>query len=127
MFLSVVASTTALVRHNVEPAAWSAGIAMFTIVFAAGQIVGPALIGWVADATGGLRGGFALSAAVLGIAALVALPAIVACVGECRAFGLTQGTSCRSDTASGHPEGTADRSERSARIVDREPVSRGSC
>lgn len=68
VLLSVVA-----VRHNVERAAWSAGIAMFTIVFAAGQIVGPALIGWVADATGGQRGGFALSAAALGIAALVAL------------------------------------------------------
>ena len=41
VFLSVVASTTALVRHNAEPAAWPAGIAAFTIVFALGQIVGP--------------------------------------------------------------------------------------
>ncbi|MES1162696.1 MAG: YbfB/YjiJ family MFS transporter, partial [Rhizobacter sp.] len=37
VFLSVVASTTALVRHNAVPAAWPAGISAFTIVFAAGQ------------------------------------------------------------------------------------------
>ncbi len=72
VFLSVVASTTALVRHNLEPSAWSAGISAFTIVFAAGQIVGPTLIGWVADGAGGLRGGFACSAAVLAFAAIVA-------------------------------------------------------
>ena len=72
VFLSVVASTTALVRHNLPPAAWPAGISAFTIVFAAGQIVGPTLVGWVADGAGGLRGGLACSAAVLALAALVA-------------------------------------------------------
>ena len=72
VFLSVVASTTALVRHNLEPAAWSAGISAFTIVFAAGQIVGPTLIGWVADGSLGLRGGLACSAGVLALAAIVA-------------------------------------------------------
>ena len=72
VFLSVVASTTALVRHNAMPAAWPAGISAFTIVFAVGQIVGPTLVGWVADGTGGLRGGLACSAAVLLLAALVA-------------------------------------------------------
>ena len=72
VFLSVVASTTALVRHNLPPAAWPAGIAAFTIVFAAGQIVGPTLIGWVADGAGGLRGGLACSAAVLLLGALIA-------------------------------------------------------
>ena len=72
VFLSVVASTTALVRHNLEPAAWPAGIAIFTTVFAAGQIVGPTLVGWLADGAGGLRGGLACSAAVLLLAALIA-------------------------------------------------------
>ncbi len=71
-FLSVVASTTALVRHNLEASAWSAGISAFTIVFAAGQIVGPTLIGWVADGSSGLRGGLLCSAAVLALAAIVA-------------------------------------------------------
>jgi predicted MFS family arabinose efflux permease len=72
VFLSVVASTTALVRHNLPSAAWPAGISAFTIVFAAGQIVGPTLVGWVADGAGGLRGGLACSAAVLALGALIA-------------------------------------------------------
>lgn len=72
VFLSVVASTTALVRHNLPATAWPAGIAAFTVVFAAGQIAGPSLIGLIADRFGGLRAGFACSAAVLATAALVA-------------------------------------------------------
>ena len=72
VFLSLVASTTALVRHNLAPADWPAGIAAFTIVFAAGQIVGPSAVGLIADHFGGLRAGFACSAAVLALAALVA-------------------------------------------------------
>lgn len=69
VFLSVVASTTALVRHNLPAAAWPAGIAAFTTVFAAGQIVGPSLVGWLADGPGGLRSGLAASAAVLALGA----------------------------------------------------------
>jgi predicted MFS family arabinose efflux permease len=72
VFLSVVASTTAFVRHNLPPAAWPAGIAAYTIVFAAGQIVGPAATGWIADGSGGLLRGLAWSAAVLAIGALLA-------------------------------------------------------
>jgi hypothetical protein len=41
-------------------------------VFAAGQIVGPTLVGWLADGAGGLRGGLACSAAVLALGALIA-------------------------------------------------------
>ena len=51
-FLAVVASTTALVRRNAEPAQWASGIAAFTSVFAFGQIVGPSLIGALSDASG---------------------------------------------------------------------------
>jgi predicted MFS family arabinose efflux permease len=72
VFLSVVASTTALVRHNLPTAAWPGGIAAFTIVFAAGQIVGPTLVGWVADGPGGLARGFVVSAAALALGALLA-------------------------------------------------------
>lgn len=71
VFLSVVASTTALVRHNLAPTLWPAGIAAFTTVFAAGQIVGPSLVGWVADG-GGLARGFVVSAGVLALAAALA-------------------------------------------------------
>jgi predicted MFS family arabinose efflux permease len=72
VFLSVVASTTAMVRHNQPPPAWPAGIAAFTMVFAAGQIVGPTLVGWLADGAGGLARGFVVSALALGLGALLA-------------------------------------------------------
>jgi predicted MFS family arabinose efflux permease len=72
VFSSVVASTTALVRHNLPASAWTAGISAFTVVFAVGQIVGPTLVGWVADGAGGLRAGLGCSAAVLMLGALVA-------------------------------------------------------
>lgn len=47
VFLSVVASTTALVRHNLPAAQWVTGISAFTIAFALGQIVGPTVAGWI--------------------------------------------------------------------------------
>jgi predicted MFS family arabinose efflux permease len=72
VFLSVVASTTALVRHNLPSRDWPAGIAAFTTVFATGQIVGPSAVGLIADHFGGLRSGFVCSAAVLALAAAVA-------------------------------------------------------
>jgi predicted MFS family arabinose efflux permease len=73
IFLSVVASTTALVRHNLPQAAWPAGISGFTTVFAFGQIVGPSIVGWIADGAGGLARGLLFSAATLFIGALLAL------------------------------------------------------
>jgi predicted MFS family arabinose efflux permease len=72
VFLQVVAATTALVRHNLPAAAWPAGIAAFTIVFAAGQIVGPTLVGLVADSAGGLLRGLTFSAGALALGAMLA-------------------------------------------------------
>jgi MFS family permease len=72
VFLSVVASTTALVRHNLPEPLWTAGIAAYTIVFAIGQIMGPSVVGWVADGSGGLLRGFLVSAGVLALGAGVA-------------------------------------------------------
>jgi MFS family permease len=72
VFLSVVASTTALVRHNLAPHAWSAGISGFTTVFAFGQIVGPTIVGWISDAAGGLQRGLVFSAAALLLGAVLA-------------------------------------------------------
>ncbi|MDT9001658.1 YbfB/YjiJ family MFS transporter [Paucibacter sp. APW11] len=72
VFLSVVASTTALVRHNLPQEAWTAGIAAFTTVFALGQIVGPAMVGWIADSAGGLERGLVASAVSLLVGALLA-------------------------------------------------------
>jgi predicted MFS family arabinose efflux permease len=70
VFLSIVASTTAMVRHNVSTSAWSRGIAAFTIVFATGQIVGPSVVGLIADGAGGLRAGFVVSACLLALGSL---------------------------------------------------------
>lgn len=72
VFLSVVASTTALVRHNLPSSAWSAGISGFTTVFAFGQIVGPTIVGWISDSAGGLQRGLVFSAVALLIGALFA-------------------------------------------------------
>jgi predicted MFS family arabinose efflux permease len=72
IFLSVVASTTALVRHNLPSHAWSSGISAFTTVFALGQIIGPSVIGWIADGPGGLQRGLIYSALALFVAAILA-------------------------------------------------------
>jgi predicted MFS family arabinose efflux permease len=73
VFLSVVAATTALVRHNLPAAAWASGISAFTIVFAGGQIVGPTVVGWIADGPGGLARGLVFSTAAVWLGALLAL------------------------------------------------------
>lgn len=72
VFLSVVASTTAMVRHNLPVSEWARGISAFTIVFAVGQIIGPTLVGWVADGPGGLARGLACSAVVLLLGSVLA-------------------------------------------------------
>ena len=78
VFLSVVASTTALVRHNLPQSQWAAGISAFTVVFAAGQIIGPSVVGWIADRPGpggdlaGLQRGLVFSALALWLGALLA-------------------------------------------------------
>jgi len=72
VFLSIVASTTAFVRHHLPVPQWPAGISAFTIVFAFGQIVGPTMVGWLADGSGTLELGLLLSALVLWIGAVLA-------------------------------------------------------
>jgi len=65
VFLSLVASTTAMVKHNLPPEQWASGISVFTVVFALGQIVGPVVVGWIADGEGGLQRGLLFSAMAL--------------------------------------------------------------
>lgn len=72
VFLSVVASTTAFVRHNLPPALWGVGISAFTIVFAAGQILGPTVVGFIADGPGGLERGLVFSAVALWVGSALA-------------------------------------------------------
>jgi predicted MFS family arabinose efflux permease len=72
VFLSVVASTTAMVKHNLVPSQWAAGISVFTVIFAVGQIIGPTMVGWIADGPGGLQRGLIFSAAALLMGAVLA-------------------------------------------------------
>ena len=72
VFLSVVASTTALVRHNLPPSQWAAGIGAFTVAFAVGQIAGPTVVGALADSSAGLPLGLVFSAVVLWLGAALA-------------------------------------------------------
>lgn len=72
VFLSIVASSTALVRHNLPQNQWAAGISSFTVVFAAGQIAGPTMVGWIADGEGGLARGLLVSALALWLGAVLA-------------------------------------------------------
>ncbi|MEP7061525.1 MAG: YbfB/YjiJ family MFS transporter [Betaproteobacteria bacterium] len=67
------AAITALVRGALPKASWGAAVAVFTIVFAIGQSIGPIFTGWLADATDSLFAGLAGSALVLLAAGGVAL------------------------------------------------------
>jgi MFS family permease len=72
VFLSLVASTTAMVKHNLAPEQWAAGISVFTVIFALGQIVGPVVVGWIADGDGGLQRGLLFSSLALLLGAVLA-------------------------------------------------------
>ena len=64
----MVASTTALVRAITCRQPSGPAISAFTIVFAAGQIVGPTVVGWIADGPGAWRAGLVFSALALWLA-----------------------------------------------------------
>jgi predicted MFS family arabinose efflux permease len=69
-FFAVVGSTTAFVRFNYPPAQWPTAIAMLTIAFGIGQILGPIVTGAITDAFGSLSYALNASAAMLLIGAL---------------------------------------------------------
>ncbi|AWS48026.1 YbfB/YjiJ family MFS transporter [Streptosporangium sp. 'caverna'] len=50
-FMGVPAAVTALIRDNTPPADWTATLAAFTVLFAAGQTAGPWIAGMLADHT----------------------------------------------------------------------------
>ena len=71
--LTVVAATTALIRQSLPPAAWGAGVALYTITFAVFQSAGPLLTGALADGgPAGLRLGLGVSALILLLGAALA-------------------------------------------------------
>lgn len=72
VFLSAVASTTAFVKHNMPASDWVGGITAFTSIFAAGQIIGPTIAGWISDGQGGLARGLLFSGLALLLGGLIA-------------------------------------------------------
>jgi len=60
-----VSSTTAFARLNYPREAWPKAIAMMTVAFGVGQILGPIATGAITDAMGSLSYALNVSAAVL--------------------------------------------------------------
>jgi MFS family permease len=72
MFMAPTAVTD-LVKSSLPKTAWAPAVALFTVVFAVGQAIGPLLSGWLADATHSLYAGLAGSVAILLAASAVAM------------------------------------------------------
>lgn len=70
---SVPSAVSSLIKRSLAKPAWGSAMAVFTVVFAAGQTVGPVAAGWLADRSGSLRLGLATSVAALGLGVVVAL------------------------------------------------------
>lgn len=70
-FLTAVAVTTLHVARVATPAARASTIGAFTVMFGAGQAVGPLLAGAVSDRFGSLDAGLVLGAGLLGLGAVV--------------------------------------------------------
>jgi predicted MFS family arabinose efflux permease len=64
-FFNAPTAVTNFSRKNLEQKYWGQSVALYTTVFAIGQILGPVGAGWLTDATGELAWGFAIAAAVL--------------------------------------------------------------
>lgn len=71
-FLAVVSGVTASARDRVRPDGWASAIGWLTVVFGAGQTLGPLLGGALGDSDAGLRLGLGASAAILAAGAVVA-------------------------------------------------------
>lgn len=70
--MTVASSVTATARRVLPPHAWTVAIGVLTVVFSAGQCIGPVASGWLSD-LGGVRLGLGASAAVLVLGAAVVL------------------------------------------------------
>ncbi len=71
-FFIAPTAVTAFSRRNFPPAQWGSVVALFTVVFALGQIIGPVATGALADRAGGVWAGLAIAGAMLTLAALAA-------------------------------------------------------
>ena len=70
---SAPSSVSSFIKRALPKPAWGSSMATFTVVFAAGQIVGPLATGWLADRSGSLLPGLAASVVVLAVGVPLAL------------------------------------------------------
>ena len=66
-------AVTDLVKTSLPKTAWGPAVAVFTVVFAIGQAIGPVITGWLADATQSLYAGLAGSVTILLAASAAAM------------------------------------------------------
>lgn len=71
-FFIVPSAATTLVRSSLPKSQWAPAVALFTVVFAASQTVGPIAAGWIADRSGTLSSGLLLAIGLLAAGALAA-------------------------------------------------------
>lgn len=62
---STPATVADLIKTSLPKTAWGPAIAVFTVVFAIGQSIGPVLTGWIADAAHSLNASLAASVVIL--------------------------------------------------------------
>lgn len=72
-FFIAPTAITNFARKNLDQALWGRAVAMFTTVFAAGQIVGPTAAGLISDSTGALSAGMAAAGFILLLGAAIAV------------------------------------------------------
>jgi len=70
---TVPTAVTDLVKTSLPKTAWGPAVAVFTVVFAVGQAIGPFLSGWLADRTHSLYAGLAGSVIILVAASAAAM------------------------------------------------------
>jgi len=70
---SVPASVTDIVKSALPKPAWGRAVALFTVLFAIGQMLGPIFAGWLADRTHSLNATLEASTVILLSASLIAL------------------------------------------------------
>ena len=66
------AAVTAFGRNNLPEAQWGASIALFTTIFAVGQLIGPVAAGYISDLTDDLTLGLIIAGATLVLAGAMA-------------------------------------------------------
>lgn len=71
-FFIVPSAVTTLVRSSLPKPQWAPTVALFTVVFAASQTIGPIAAGWIADRSGTLSSGLLLGLGLLAAGALAA-------------------------------------------------------